>query len=513
MKKNMNIVFSSALTDIVEKNPSFDAGKLRVAYTGKNRNNTFISKEAFERAVPSMFNVPVVANYMREENEIGSHDGEWIEDKAGEVKYINLTQPVGIVPESAQWYWEDIEDHGVVHQYFCTDVILWKRQEAYQKIKDNGITEQSMEIEVQNGEMLDDYYNIKDFCFTAFCLLGTAEPCFESAALFTFEHKEEFQQQYTEMLKEFKLAFASADETDKKEGKESLKLNELLEKYSVSESDLNFEIEGLSDEELEAKFAEVFESEADEVEEVEEKDVEDEIDEPDTSDDSDVEPDENPDAEEFGLNSQLADNLRKAIGSEKYEDDWGYTCSRRFMIDYDTDASEVYFWDCEDGNMYGCKYTLDGDDVVIDFANAKRKKYAIVDYVEGSTQEFNLKEVLNAFSEKYAVAAVDQKELARLKEFEQKTLAAAREADEAELFGKFEDKLKDNEEFVSLKEKSAEFTLEDLEKELFALVGKVEFALAKDSKPQNKPGFGFEDTRKNDSMRALFAGIGKDKED
>ena len=457
MKRNMNIVFSSALTDIVEKNPSFDAGKLRVAYTGKNRNNTFISKEAFERAVPSMFNVPVVANYMREEDEIGSHDGEWVKDKDGETKYVNLTQPVGIVPESAQWYWEDVEDRGVMHQYFCTDVILWKRQEAYQKIKDNGVTEQSMEIEVQNGEMLDDYYDIKDFCFTAFCLLGTAEPCFESAALFTFEQKDEFQRQYTEMLKEFKLAFASADETDKKEGKE-----------------------------------------VEEVEETEEP-------EDDTDDD--------PDSEEFGLNSQLADNLRKAIGSEKYEDDWGYTWSRRFMIDYDAEVSEVYFYDCEDGNMYGCEYKLDGDDVVVDFENSKRKKYAIVDYVEGSTQEFNLKEVLDTFSKEYATAAVDQKEFDRLKEFEQKTLAATREADEAELFERFDDKLKDNDEFKALKENSAKYTLEDLEKELFALVGKIEFALGNEPKPQSKPGIGFEDTRKNDPMRALFAGIGKDKED
>ena len=504
MKKNMNIVFSSALTDIVEKNPSFDAGKLRVAYTGKNRNNTFISKEAFERAVPSMFNVPVVANYMREEDEIGSHDGEWVKDKDGETKYVNLTQPVGIVPESAQWYWEDVEDRGVMHQYFCTDVVLWKRQEAYQKIKDNGVTEQSMEIEVQNGEMLDDYYDIKDFCFTAFCLLGTAEPCFESAALFTFEQKDEFQRQYTEMLKEFKLAFASADETDKKEGKENLKLNELLEKYSVSESDLNFEIDGLSDDELEAKFAEAFEADDEEVEEVEEVEETEEP-EDDTTDD--------PDSEEFGLNSQLADNLRKAIGSEKYEDDWGYTWSRRFMIDYDAEASEVYFYDCEDGNMYGCEYKLDGDDVVVDFENSKRKKYAIVDYVEGSTQEFNLKEVLDTFSKEYATAAVDQKEFDRLKEFEQKTLAATREADEAELFERFDDKLKDNDEFKALKENSAKYTLEDLEKELFALVGKVEFALANEPKPQSKPGIGFEDTRKNDPMRALFAGIGKDKED
>ena len=121
--------------------------------------------------------------------------------------------------------------------------------------------------------------------------------------------------------------------------------------------------------------------------------------------------------------------------------------------------------------------------------------------------------MFDTFSKEYATAAVDQKEFDRLKEFEQKTLAATREADEAELFERFDDKLKDNDEFKALKENSAKYTLEDLEKELFALVGKVEFALANESKPQSKPGIGFEDTRKNDPMRALFAGIGKDKED
>lgn len=100
--KNMTIEFSSSLSNVVEVNPSFDSAKLRIAYTGKNRNNSFISKEAFERAIPTMYNCPVVANYIRESDEIGSHDGEFVKDSNGNTKYVNITQPVGMIPESAQ---------------------------------------------------------------------------------------------------------------------------------------------------------------------------------------------------------------------------------------------------------------------------------------------------------------------------------------------------------------------------------------------------------------------------
>ena len=537
--KNMKIEFSSSLLDVVEKNPSFDMGKLRVAYTGKNRNNTFISKESFERAIPTMFNCPVVANYNRKKDEIGSHDGEFIKDKDGDTKYVNITQPVGLVPESAQWNWENVDDNGVMHQYLCTEVVLWKRQEAYSKLKESGITKQSMEIEVTNGEMLDDYYDIKDFCFTAFCLLGTAEPCFESAALFTFSEQEDFKKQYTEMLKEFKLAFASASENDKKEVKENLKLKELLEKYSVLESDLNFEVEGLSEEELEAKFAEEFEerkpvdnTDSDPVEETqeEEEEIEEPEEEPETEEDDDSgsggEEDEEGGAgsddggaddgdgedggageggEDFALNSQVRENLSAAIrDAEMVETDWG-SYSRYWMVDYDEATQEVFFYDNEDWKLYGCSYSFDGDDINVDIENAKRKKYTIVDYIEGSEpQEFALGELIETFNSKYAETKVDADEFERLKNFEADILTAKREASEKALFEKFEDKLKDNEEFKALKEKASSYELDDLEKELFALVGKVDFAFSlknmsqssTDSKP--KPMVGLE---------AMFAAV------
>lgn len=538
--KNMKIEFSSALCDVVEQNPSFDKGKLRVAYTGKNRNNTFISKESFERAIPTMFNCPVVANYNRKKDEIGSHDGEFIKDKDGETKYVNITQPVGLVPESAKWNWEEVSDNGVIHQYLCTEVVLWKRQEAYSKIKESGITKQSMEIEVTDGEMLDDYYDIKDFCFTAFCLLGTAEPCFESAALFTFAEQEDFKKQYTEMLKDFKLAFASTGDNNEKEGKENLKLKELLEKYSVLEADLKFEVDGLSDEELEAKFAQEFETQkktekddadSDPVDEPEEdepevEDPEEEPEEPEESEEEfeesvdsqeeseegevDNEPSEGDDAEvdtdneedegeEFALNSQVSENLRNAIRNiETIETDWG-GYARYWMVDYDESAQEVFFYDENDWRLYGCTYSFDGDDIKVNFDNKKRKKYSIVDYIEGTdTQEFLLSELTETFNSKYAEAKADAAEFERLKAFESEILTSEREAAEKALFDKFENKLKENDEFKALKEKASEFELDALEKELFALVGKVDFAFSLKNMSKNsdadkpKPIVGFE---------------------
>ena len=64
----MHLEFSAVLNRLTEVNESFDKGILRIAYTGSNRNHTYISQEAFERAIPSMYCCPIVANYIREED-------------------------------------------------------------------------------------------------------------------------------------------------------------------------------------------------------------------------------------------------------------------------------------------------------------------------------------------------------------------------------------------------------------------------------------------------------------
>lgn len=493
----MRLEYSSAILNLVDVNPSFDLGTLRIAYTGKNRNRSFISKEAFERAIPTMYGCPVVANYMREEDEIGSHDGEFITDKNGDIDYVNITQPVGFVPSGANWKWEVVEDNNEMHQYLTTEVLLWKRQEAYTKIKDNGITKQSMEITVCDGEMMDDFYQINDFYFTAFCLLGTAEPCFESAALFTFEHKDQLETEMREMLEEFKLAFAADERFRAKEGNEKNmdKFTELLEQYNVSAEDVTFEIEGLSDEELEAAFAAAFaEAEhTDEPEVVEELETEEEFEtevETETEIESNEEFEEEVEEEvvveteteeEFALAGQVYESLNRAVHSvEMIDTEWG-SYPRYYMVDYDESVSEVYFQDTTEWNLYGATFSFEGDNVVVDFENMKRKKYAIVDFIDGE-ETFTLKEcvetVLNAYAEKFnAQYAELEAEYNTIVKAENERLAG-------ELFAGFEAKLGGVPEFEAMKKSEDLFNLEELEEKLYALVGRKQFKLNKTESSQ-----------------------------
>lgn len=471
MAECMRLEYSSAITDLTEVNPSFDKGMLRIAYTGKNRNNSFITKEAFEDAANTMYGVPVVANYIREEDEIGSHDGEFITDRNGELDYVNITQPVGFVPQDAKWNWEIVKDDGEIHQYMTTEVILWRRQEAYSKIKENGITAQSMEINVTDGEMLDDYYKINKFYFTAFCLLGKAEPCFESAALFTFAKAEDMQKQLNEMYEEFKLAFnVDFKQTNEEGGLNDMdKLKELLERYQVNESELGFEVEGLTDEELESKFAEMFEEQNEEEQEAEP-----------SAEEGNEEP-----AESFALSGQVESELRRLVRDrESVETDYGFI-SRFFLVDYDAEALEVYYEDYLDNwNLYGSTYSYDGDSIKIDFDSAKRKKFAIVDYVEGSDDaNFTLDiietikgSIVSSHEEKYAVL---EDEYNKLSENHNCLVSEIAKNSALEVVGRFEEKLSDVAEFTVIKsdiEKNGlDCSLEELEDKLYALIGKKNF--------------------------------------
>ena len=116
-RKVMRVTYAASLTDICEINSSFDRGILRVAYPGLNRNKSHISKEAFEKAAPTRFNCPLVCNYNRDEDKFGGHDVELVRDKDGTLTLINATDPVGVVPESAGYWWELVtEPDGSEHE-------------------------------------------------------------------------------------------------------------------------------------------------------------------------------------------------------------------------------------------------------------------------------------------------------------------------------------------------------------------------------------------------------------
>ena len=519
---NMSILFNSDISNITERNSSFDCGVLRVAYTGKNRNGSYISKDAYERSMDSIYNCPIVCRYDRESDTIGSHDVELVHDADGGMRLVNMTHPVGVVPEHANTWWEMVDDNGEEHEYLCVEVLLWKRQEAYRKIKEDGITDESMEISVKEGAMVDDVFHIERFEFTAFCLLGTAEPCFESASLEVFSH-DEFKKQMAEMMKDFKESFsvvAPSESVDDKEMQNyteggSDKLNEIetiLEKYQVTAEELDFEIEGLTAEELEAKLQEFAGGgggghggggstgggsntgggtpPAPSTDDDDDENSEGDEDEGAEDDEDQTGNSRRPNG--YSLNSNFEEELRRAISVEMIELPWGEQDCRYWLVDYDTEKSEAYCYDMTDWLLYAFTYKMDGDNVVIDYESKKRMKYIIAEFDEGSFADPPV-QMYKLAVEKYTELAgqVDEMkaglaELESLREFKHTVETEKANAEREAVFAQFHD-LDGVEAFETLKENCADMDVETLEEKCYAIRGRVGMPAAKFSLEQKAP--------------------------
>ena len=479
LNKQLNLTYTSSLEGIVNVNSSFDKGVLRVCYHGKNRNRSEIAKEVFEKCIDTIYNCPVVCNYIREEDEIGAHDVEVVRTNKG-LKLVNITTPVGVVPTGANYWWEEVEEkNGVVHEYLCVEVLIWKRQEAYSKLKENVITDESMEITVKDGEMVDGYYRVYDFEFTAFCLLGSAEPCFESASVKLFT-KEKFSSAYSLMMSDLKdelTKIQSANAVDilhpqkfSEGGNETLdKKLELLANYNLTVDMLDFNIEDFELDELEQKFKEI-------------KDK--------TNDNSGSgnEPDN------FSLTvEQFTHELIEALSVEKILASWGEEIPRYCYVDYDTEVSQVYCYDYEDWKLYGFTYSTSGDKVSVNFADKKRKKITIADFDEGDkdfafTHVFENISAINktrdkaeftaeidGLKEKYSKAEETignlNSEISELQKFKDNKLKDERDEAEEAVFSEFED-LNGVEAFETLKTEAGNYSIEDLEEKCFALRGR-----------------------------------------
>lgn len=493
--KTICLEYASSLTDICEVNSSFDSGLLRIAYTGENRNGSSISKEAFERALPSLYNVPVVANYSIEDNSIGGHDMGVIKNNEGQLRLINYTDPLGVVPESAKQFFDTVEeDDGTIHNYLYTDVLLWKRQPVYSKIKEDGITDHSMEITVKDGHIEDGVFVIDDFEFTALCLLGDdVTPCFESSSLAVFS--ADFKKQMSEMMQDLKESFTKVDtplgvedihpHQNSMEGGEKV-LDEkmkLIAEYGIDVEALPFSIEDLTIEELKEKFEEMKYSDTNPNDDVDD----------DSSNNDDTQQDEN-----FALTEQVVDEILRQLRAETVETSWGNE-SRYCYVDCDLDAGEVYAYDIMDWLMYGFKYTKDGDAVSIDFESKTRKKIAIVDF-DGGEQASPVAPVFahaeqaitdNAeWEAKYNTAsetiASMETELNELRKFKSNVETTADQTAREELFSKFED-LNGVEAFEELRENNEEFDLDTLEEKLFAIRGRSVAKAKFSADPQKAP--------------------------
>ena len=241
---------------------------LKACHTELNRNGSYIADEDMTRALPSLANKPILAEIVFDENkeaDFGTHAIEEIETEDGQKKLYYIEHPVGIMPEScgAHLVYDDEEEKNFVHAdgYVFT---LYGNESADILKRRNGV-DCSVELEIYEfaWDGKNNWLSLKDFIFNGVTLLGAKyAPGMKGARCELSDFSNYTSQDYSKELNEMKarlFALESRFNKNSKEGGNQVdKLNELLAQYNKTLEDLDFEYEGLSDEELEAKFAEVF---------------------------------------------------------------------------------------------------------------------------------------------------------------------------------------------------------------------------------------------------------------
>ena len=179
-------------------NPLISKCEIKVLYTGKNRNRSFISKEVATKMANSLPGTPIVGQYFYQTGDFGDHgDEELVIDDKG-IRFVKSTVPYGFVATDAKVWWQNFVDKdGVEREYLLTEGYLWTgRYPDCKRIIEKG-NHQSMELDrdslvgewskisgewskFENDE--HEYFIISDAVFSALCILGEeVEPCFEGA--------------------------------------------------------------------------------------------------------------------------------------------------------------------------------------------------------------------------------------------------------------------------------------------------------------------------------------------
>ena len=201
MDKLLSIETIATFTDIEPSiNPSFHKAKARIMAIESIANRCNFSKESVVNGLPTLKNVPIVT-YFNESGNLGDH--EMSRDKDG--KPIFKTYGIGVVPESAEQWIEEVEENGEMKQYLCSDVLLWKRQKReYEFIQKHKELSVSMEVQITNSCFDENkVLNVDAFYFTAVTVLGVGvNPAFDNASL-TFSKQDEQIQEMMFDLKNF----------------------------------------------------------------------------------------------------------------------------------------------------------------------------------------------------------------------------------------------------------------------------------------------------------------------
>ena len=182
--------------NVTSINPLISKCEIKVLYTGKNRNKSYIDKTTATAIGQTLPGSPIVGYYRKGKEDFTDHGEQIIFDDEG-MKINDLTRPYGFVPTNARvWFQKfnevDMAGKETSREYLMTEGYLWtgqyeEAQRIYEAEEGNPQSMKLHEKTLQGHWSKDvktqvDFFIINDAIIQNLCILGEdVEPCFEGA--------------------------------------------------------------------------------------------------------------------------------------------------------------------------------------------------------------------------------------------------------------------------------------------------------------------------------------------
>lgn len=476
-----------------------------VMHTGANLNKTSFTKDAINKAVPTIRNTPILGYVVdeldEEDKDFKGHEHELrITDK--DVKYVYAGQAYGVIPESCNPRWIVKDDGtGIEREYLRVDGLIWtKFSDPVDIFTRDGTKNHSVELTDMACGPADKNGNVPvgSFKFDGCCILSTTDPSIKPAmtgscvtANFSVE---DITAQIRDRLYEYQAIqqnyTAQNDNPSDEEKGDTTPMNENeiktpgVEENQVPAENTVAPTEPAGNEATPPNENTVTEPAAAPAEENAAPTTEPEPAPAEPAGTENTAPTENEPAAgaEFTLSAnQLRDEIYNALLKVQVPSRWDSDCMIPKYWLTDILDSEVIVTDSGTYQLMGIPYSMNGDNVVLDYANIKRKKVTYEDWDEGDvmpgliTMFSTLTDKLVELSDSFTKAANEVSEIKpRLEAYqkaEEDAVVAAEKAKRDELFSVMDEKLGADAEYIALKE-NKEISYSDLETKCYALVGR-----------------------------------------
>lgn len=361
--------------------------RVKVCHTEKNRNGSYISEENMKKAMPSLKNRPVLGYIHQLDDgsyDFYGHNMAITEDEDGNEQVEYLERQIGSFTEDEPTLEYDKENDKTY--VIANAVIPEEYTKAADIIREKNGSKNSCELAIREFQYNVDNkaLELTDFYFSGSTLLGSDEEGNEigegmlgsraDIAEFSIENMSEFERQKGGLMK--------------------TKFEELMEKYGVTAEDVTFEHDGLSDEELEKKFEEVFGDNAEPEESIKENESEEtEVEVETETEESEEAPEKSAEMSE----SADADEQLKETESEEIEAE---EADAEAEVETEAEADESAESEAEEEISKEGSEGVDGGVSEDDEADAEEsEEFAEEETKHKVTYELSLNDVMNALFE------------------------------------------------------------------------------------------------------------------